>query len=63
MQTVKNTIPAIAEAMEKLHDLARRISAELDEALKKYAELKEKAVGMDAAELMGARFAVREEKE
>ena len=34
-----------------------------DEALQQYAELKEQAVGMDAAELMDARLAVREEKE
>ena len=31
--------------------------------MKQYAELKEQAAGMDAAELMDARLAVREEKE
>ncbi len=36
---------------------------ELDEALKQYTELKEQAAGMDAAELMDARLAIREEKE
>ena len=36
---------------------------ELDEALKQYTELKEQAAGMDAAELMDARLAVRDEKE
>ena len=34
---------------------------ELDEALKQYTELKEQAAGMDAAELMDTRLAVREE--
>ena len=40
-----------------------KYSAELDEALKQYAELKEQAAGMDATELMDARLAVREDKE
>ena len=31
--------------------------------MKQYAELKEQAAGMDAAELMDARLAVRDEKE
>lgn len=31
--------------------------------MKQYAELKEQSTGMDAAELMDARLAVREEKE
>lgn len=31
--------------------------------MKQYAELKEQATGMDAAELMDARLAIREEKE
>ena len=31
--------------------------------MKQYAELKEQAAGMDAAELMDARLAIREEKE
>ena len=43
--------------------IEEKYSAELDEALKQYAELKEQAAGMDAAELMDARLAVRDEKE
>ena len=35
----------------------------MEDALKQYAELKEQAVGIDAAELIEARLAVREEKE
>ena len=46
----------------KLSEQEEKYSAELDEALKQYAELKEQAAGMDAAELMDARLAVREEK-
>lgn len=47
---------------EKLSEQEEKYSAELDEALKQYAELKEQAAGMDTAELMDARLAVREEK-
>ena len=50
-------------ALQKLSEQEEKYSAELDEALKQYAELKEQAAGMDAAELMDARLAVREEKE
>ena len=49
--------------LKKLSEQEAKYSAELDEALKQYAELKEKAAGMDTAELMDARLAVREEKE
>lgn len=49
--------------IKKLSEQEAKYSAELDEALKQYAELKEQAAGMDAAELMDARIAVREEKE
>lgn len=47
----------------KLSEQEEKYSAELDEALKQYAELKEQAAGMDAVELMDARLAVREEQE
>lgn len=40
-----------------------KYSAELDEALKQYTELKEQAASMDAAELTDTRLAVHEEKE
>ena len=49
--------------MQKLSEQEEKYSAELDEALKQYAELTEQAAGMDAAELMDARLAIREKKE
>ena len=63
ISAVKKEIAALEGALQKLSEQEAKYSAELDEALKQYAELKEKAAGMDAAELMDARLAVREEKE
>ena len=63
ISAVKKEIAALEGALQKLSEQEAKRSAELDEALKQYAELKEKAAGMDAAELMDARLAVREEKE
>ena len=60
---VKREIATLEGAMQKLSAQEAKYSAELDDALKQYAELKEQAAGMDAAELMDARFAIREEKE
>ena len=60
---VKKEIATLESALKKLSEQEERYSAELDEALKQYAELKEQAAGMDAAELMDARLAVREEME
>lgn len=60
---VKKEIDTLEGALQKLSEQEAKYSAEMDEALKQYAELKEKAAGVDAAELMDARLAVREEKE
>lgn len=60
---VKKEIATLAGSLQKLSEQEAKYSAELDEALKQYAELKGQATGMDAAELMDARLAVREEKE
>ena len=60
---VKKEIATLEGALQKLSEQEEKYSAELDEALKQYAELKEQATGMDAAELMDARLAVREEQE
>ena len=60
---VKKEIATLEGALQKLSEQEAKYSAELDEALKQYAELKEQATGMDAAELMDARLAIREEKE
>lgn len=63
ISAVKKEIAALEGALQKLSEQEAKYSAELDEALKQYAELKEQAAGMDAAELMDARLTVREEKE
>ena len=60
---VKKEIATLEGALKKLSEQEEKYSAELDEALKQYAELKEQAAGMDAADLMDARLVVREEKE
>ena len=60
---VKKEIATLESALQKLSEQEEKYSAELDEALKQYAELKEQVTGMDAAELMDARLAVREETE
>lgn len=60
---VKKEIATLESALQKLSEQEAKYSAELDEALKQYAELKEQTADMDAAELMDARLAVREEKE
>ena len=63
ISAVKKEIATLEGALQKLSEQEAKYSAELDEALKQYAELKEKAAGMDAAELMDARLVIREEKE
>ena len=63
ISAVKKEIATLEGALQKLSEQETKYSAELDEALKQYAELKEQAAGMDAAELMDARIAVRDEKE
>ncbi len=60
---VKKEIATLEGALKKLSEQEEKYSAELDEALKQYVELKEQAAGMDAADLIDARLAVREEKE
>ena len=63
ISAVKKEIAALEGALQKLSEQEAKYSAELDEALKHYAELKEKAAGMDAAELMDARLDIRKEQE
>ena len=63
ISAVNKEIAALEGALQKLSEQEAKSSDELDEALKQYAELKEKAAGMDATELMDARLAVHEEKE
>ena len=63
ISAVKKEIATLEGALQKLSEQETKYSAELEDALKQYAELKEQAAGMDAVELMDARLAVREEKE
>lgn len=60
---VKKEITTWEGTLQKLSEQEAKYSAELDDALKQYEELKEQASGMDSAELMDARFAIREDKE
>ena len=60
---VKKEIATLEGALQKLSEQEAKYSSELDAALKQYTELKEQVAGMDAAELMDARLAIREEKE
>ena len=63
ISAMKKEIAVLEGALQKLSEQEAKYSAELDEALKHYAELKEKAAGMDAAELMDARLDIRKERE
>ena len=63
ISSVKKEIATLEGALQKLSEQEEKYSAELDEALKQYAELKEQAADMNAAELMDAQLAIREEKE
>lgn len=58
----KKEIATLENGLKKLDEQEAKYSAELDEALKQYAGLKEQAAGMDATELMDARLAIRGEK-
>ena len=63
ISAVKKEIATMEGALQKLSEQETKYSAELNEALKQYVELKAQAAGMDATELMDVRLAVREEKE
>ena len=56
-------IAAMKQNLKRLEEQEQKYSAELDEALKQYVELKEQATGIESAELMDAQLAIREEKE
>lgn len=51
---MKKEIATLESALKKLSEQEAKYSAELDDALKQYAELKEQTADMDAAELMDA---------
>jgi len=60
---IKKEISTLESGLKKLDEQETKYSAELDDALKQYDELKEQAAGMDTGELMDARLAIRGEKE
>ncbi len=53
ISAVKKEIATLEAALQKLSEQEEKYSAELDEALKQYAELKEQAAGMDAGRAAG----------
>ena len=61
--TFRKDIATLESNLQQLDEQKQRYSAELDEALKQYTELKEESADIEAANLMDARLAVREEKE
>lgn len=63
ISVVKQNITTMENVLKKLEVQEEKYAAELEEALKQYAELKEQASGMDAAELMKARLDIRPEME
>ena len=63
ISAAKKEIATMEGVLQKLSEQEEKYSAELDNALKQFADLKEQAADMDAAELMDARLAIREEKE
>ena len=60
---MQKKVAAMEGTLVKIEVQEARYTAEFDETVKRYAELKEQAAGLDASELMDARLAVREEKE
>ena len=63
ISAVKKEIATMEGALQKLSKQEAKYSAELDDAMKQYAELKEQAAEFDAGELMEARLSIRGEKE
>lgn len=60
---VKKQIATLESALQKLSEQEAKYSAELDKALKQYAELKAQAADVDAVELMDARLDIRPDRE
>ena len=60
---VKKEIVTLDSSLQKLSEQETKYSAELDDALKQYAELQKQATAFVAAELMDARLAVRKDRE
>ena len=60
---VKKQIVTMETALKKLEEQESKYSAELEDALKQYAELKAQAADVDAVELMDARLDIRPDRE
>ena len=60
---MKKQIVTMETALKKLEEQESKYSAELEDALKQYAELKAQAADVDAVELMDARLAIRPDRE
>jgi len=63
ISTVKKEIATLESGLKKLREQETKYSAELDDALKQYAELKEQVTEMDSVELMEVRLDIRNEQE
>ena len=63
VSAVKKEISTLNSSLRKLSEQETKYSAELDDALKQYAELQEQATDFDATALMDARLAVRSSRE
>ena len=60
---MKKQIVTMETALKKLEEQESKYSAELEDALKQYAELKAQAADVDAVELMDARLDIRPDRE
>ena len=60
---VKKQISTMEAALKKLEKQEESYTAELEDALKQYADLKEQAADVDAVELMDARLDIRPDRE
>lgn len=60
---VKKQIATMETALKNLEKQESKYSAELEDALKQYAELKAQAADVDAVELMDARLDIRPDRE
>ena len=63
ISAIRKDIAATEASLKKLDEQEEKYAAELDAALKQYADLKEQAVEHDPVELYDARQAIRHEKE
>ena len=60
---VKKQISTMETALKNLEEQESKYAAELEDALKQYADLKAQAADMDAVELMDARLDIRPDRE